>query len=169
MNPCGALRADTASRSLLQTQSGFSLVELVVVMVLIGLLSAVAVPRFFGNTVFEQRAFLDEVMSALRYGRTLAIGSGCPVRVQLNPSGYTLSQQAMTGGHCDTADNTWPVAVKLPDGQVFGGSAPASVTISPTLNVVFNAAGGTNLAADQSITVGTETFLLRAGSGFVSP
>lgn len=173
MQPCGALRAGTAGRSpglwANQTQAGYSLVELVVVMVVIGLLSVVAVPRFFGNSVFEERAFRDEVISALRYARNLAIGSGCPVRADLGAGSYALSQQAISAGHCDTADTTWPVVVQLPDGQAFNGTAPTGVTIGPPLIIVFDAAGRTNLASDQLITIGTGTLTVRAGSGYVSP
>jgi MSHA pilin protein MshC len=150
-------------------QTGYSLVELVVVMVVIGLLAVVAVPRFFGNTVFEERAWRDEVVSALRYARNLAIGSGCPVRVQLNAGSYALTQQAMLAGHCDMTDSGWPVAVQLPDGETFAGTAPAGVATAPTLMVIFDAAGRTNLAADQVITIGGGTLTLRAGSGYVSP
>lgn len=173
MYPCDASCVATAGRSPARrtglTQAGFSLVELVVVMVVIGLLSVVAVPRFFGNSVFEERAFRDEVISALRYARNLAIGSGCPVRVQLGAANYALAQQAVVAGHCNTADTTWPIVVQLPDGQAFSGTAPAGVTMAPVLNIVFDPAGRTNLAGDQVITIGSGNLTLRAGSGYVSP
>ncbi|MDH3645801.1 MAG: prepilin-type N-terminal cleavage/methylation domain-containing protein [Gammaproteobacteria bacterium] len=169
MKPCRAVCADTAGPELTGLQAGFSLVELVVVMVVIGLLAVVAVPRFFGNTVFEERAYRDEVISALRYARNLAVGSGCPARATLNAASYSLTQQAVFAGHCDTSDTTWPVTVQLPDGQAFSGTAPAGVTLAPALIIDFDAAGRTNLAGDQLITVGGGTFTLHAGSGYVSP
>ncbi|MDH3587928.1 MAG: GspH/FimT family pseudopilin, partial [Gammaproteobacteria bacterium] len=143
--------------------------ELVVVMVIVGLLAVVAVPRFFGNSVFEERAYRDEVISALRYARNLAVGSGCPVRVRLNAGSYDLAQQAIVTGHCDVSDVTWPVIVRLPDGQALNNTAPSGVAIAPPLTVVFDAAGRTNLAGDQLITIGAGSFTLRAGSGYVSP
>lgn len=169
MQPCGALRAGTAGPEAARPQTGFTLVELVVVLAVIGLLAVVAAPRFFGNSVFQERAYRDELASALRYARNLAVGSGCPVRVRLNATSYDLTQQAVSAGHCNTADATWPVTVLLPDGQPLSGTAPAGVTAAPAVTIVFDAAGRTNLGADQVITVGSGSFTLRAGSGYVSP
>ncbi|MBT8136488.1 MAG: GspH/FimT family pseudopilin [Gammaproteobacteria bacterium] len=169
MQPCGALRAGTAGPEAAAPQAGFTLVELVVVLAVIGLLAVVAAPRFFGNSVFEERAYRDEVVSALRYARNLAVGSGCPVRVRLNAASYDLSQQAVSAGHCNSADASWPVSVLLPDGQPVSGTAPPGITAAPELTIVFDAAGRTSLGADQVITIGSGYFTLRAGSGYVSP
>ena len=147
---------------------GFSLVELVVVLAVAGLLAAVAAPRFFGAGVFAERAWFDEVTGALRYARTLAVGSGCAVRVTLTATTYVLEQQAASGGHCDAGDSTWPTAVRLPDGQTASGSAPAGVSLAPGATIVFDAAGRTNLGSDLTITIGARTLTVRAGSGFVT-
>ena len=147
---------------------GFSVVELVVVIAIAGLLAAVAAPRFFGAGVFAERAYFDEVTSALRYARTLAVGSGCTVRVTLTATTYALAQQASSGGHCDTADGSWPTVVRLPDGQVASGSAPAGVSAAPGATILFDAAGRTNLGSDLTVTIGGRTLTVRAGSGFVT-
>ena len=165
MRTCRA--AGTTARTAGDNQ-GFSLVELVVVLAVIGLLAAVAVPRFFGTGVFAERAWFDEVSSALRYARTLAVGSGCAVQVTLTATTYVLEQQASSGGHCDAGDSTWPTAVRLPDGQTASGSAPAGVSATPGATIVFDAAGRTNLGSDLTVTIGGRTLTVRAGSGFVT-
>lgn len=168
MGPCRASRAGTpvGRRS---AQAGFTIVELVVVLVVLGLLAAVAVPRWFDDGVFEERAWFDELGSALRYARVVAVGSGCPVRVTLTGNSYALHQQSMATGHCDLADTSWPVAVRLVDGQPATATAPAGIVQTPATTFIVNAAGRTSLAADLAVTVNTRSLTVHAGSGFVSP
>ncbi len=54
-------------------QRGFTLTELITVMVIVGILAAVVMPRFFERNVFDSRAFHDQVVSTLRYAQKAAI------------------------------------------------------------------------------------------------
>jgi MSHA pilin protein MshC len=56
-----------------KSQGGFTLVELIMVMVIAGILAAVAAPRFFDTNVFQLRGFADEVQASLRYAQKVAI------------------------------------------------------------------------------------------------
>lgn len=62
-------------------QHGFTLVELILVLVVIGVLAAVVGPRFFDRAVFDERAAAEELRSGLRYAQKLAIASVCKVRL----------------------------------------------------------------------------------------
>ena len=67
------------------------LIELVVTMVLIGILAAVALPRFFDATAFHSRGFYDEVIQAARYGQKLAVASGCDVELSIAGGSFALA------------------------------------------------------------------------------
>ncbi|MBD1389865.1 prepilin-type N-terminal cleavage/methylation domain-containing protein [Neiella sp. HB171785] len=54
------------SRSPQNNQTGFTLVELVVVIIVLGVISVVAAPRFIGSQGFDEIALRDEVMQRLR-------------------------------------------------------------------------------------------------------
>ena len=148
-------------------QAGFTVIELVLVIVIIGILGAMAGPRFFDNSTFQDRAYYDEVVSSVRYAQKVAVASGCRVRINLASSDYQLRQQASLGNHCDAADGTFPVAVLLGSGQAVSGSAPSGITLAPPLVIVYDGLGRTNLPFDQTINVGTWSFLIEAESGLV--
>ncbi len=146
---------------------GYTVVELVLVIVIIAILGAVAGPRFFDNTAFDERAYADELGSSLRYAQKVAVASGCRVRVVIAASSYSLTQQSPQAGHCDPADASFPVPVRLSTGEVLNGAAPAGVTAAPPLTLVYDALGRTNLAADQTLTIGTRSLVIQADSGLV--
>jgi len=147
--------------------AGFTTVELVLVIVIIGILGAIAGPRFFGTSAFDERAYYDELASSVRYAQKVSVASGCRVRVNLTASTYELRQQAALGGHCDASDLSFPVPVLLPHGQAVSGVAPTGITAAPPVVIVYDGVGRTNLASNQVITVGSRSMLIEAESGLV--
>ena len=110
-------------------ETGFTTVELVVTLVIIGILSAIALPRFQDNTAFTQRGFYDEVKAALRYAQKLAIAKRREVCVDFPPGQVVLTFNPTTvvGAACSSAVNlpgqSAPYVVNVPTGIALVASA----------------------------------------------
>lgn len=160
--------ASGCGRRAVHRHAGYTVIELVLVILIIAILGVAAGPRFFNNTAFDERAYLDELASSLRYAQKVAVASGCRVRADIAVGGYTLTQQAPQAGHCDPSDTSFPSPVLLSTGQIMSGTAPSGVVASPATTLVYDALGRTNLAANQALTVGPHTILIQADSGLVT-
>ena len=148
-------------------EQGFTIVELVVVIVILGVIGVVAGPRFFSSSDYDGRAYYDELATALRYGQKVAVATGCPVRVTVATSSYALAQQSALSGHCNPSDSSFPVAVLLPSGETVTGNAPTGVNAAPATTFVFDAEGRTSLGADLTLSVAGSALIVEAGSGLV--
>jgi MSHA pilin protein MshC len=135
--------------------------------VILGILAAIAVPRFADNVVFEERGFYEEVVAALRYGQKIAVGSGCPVQVSIDANGYALAQQTVLANRCDPGDVSYAVPVLLPDGQAAAGTTPTGITLGPVVTYEFDGLGQTDLGSDLTVSVGSWSLIVQAQSGYV--
>ncbi|HXF66695.1 MAG TPA: type II secretion system protein [Burkholderiales bacterium] len=94
-------------------QRGFTTAELITVIVIAGLLAAIAVPRFVGRDSFASRGFSDEAISIVRHAQKTAIAWRRPVFV------------------CVTADAVSAGAAAGCTPPLLSAPAPAGVTLSP--------------------------------------
>jgi MSHA pilin protein MshC len=141
----------------LQKESGFTLVELVVIIIVLGIISAFALPRFFNLNQYQQRAAYDEVASALRYAQKLAVGSGCAVQVVFAGNTYALQQNV---GSCTVG----PFATIAGHPVNFGVISGVNLISVPT-TFIFDPMGRSTPAA--AITVGGRIIQVVAETGTV--
>ena len=133
---------------------GFTIVELVVVIVLLGIMSAFALPRFFNVGDYQARAAYDEVASALRYAQKLAVGSGCAVRVNIAGSSYELQQRQTD---CTTGSFTTITGHPIDRGTVSGTTLSASPSTFTFDNMGRSSPGVTVSVGGRTIRVIDET------------
>jgi MSHA pilin protein MshC len=146
---------------------GFTLVELVTSLVLIGILAAYAAPRMFDNRAFEERGYVDELASTLRYSQRIANATQCDVSIVLTPTTYDVFQRAtlQANGSCSGVFN---LAVRRADGSVVSGIAPASVAASATTTIIFDLNGRVSSAPPPVINVGAFSLSIDPVSGTVT-
>jgi len=146
---------------------GFTLVELTLVIVIGGILAALAGSRFFTQSVYSQRAYTEELGAALRLAQKVAVASDCPTQVTVTTAAYAVAQQAASGNSCNPTDATWSTAVVGIDGQAVSGSAPNGVTASPTGAFVFSGSGALTASPATTLTVGADSITIDSATGYV--
>lgn len=75
---------------------GFTLIELIMVMVILGVLAAYATPRIFDTSAFNARGFHDETLAYLRFAQKTAIAQRRTVCVDFSASGATPGTVTLT-------------------------------------------------------------------------
>lgn len=158
---------DTTSRFPVLTHSrGFSLVELVTSIVILAVLSAAAIPRFFNDQSVSERGYADEVASALRYSQRIALASGCEVNFQFNTAGYTATQRSSLA-NCDSKSGAWSTQVRRGDGSLLRGTPPGGISSSATAAFVFRD-DGSLFAAAAPLQIGIFTVTVDQHTGTVA-
>ncbi|MDO9365873.1 MAG: type II secretion system protein [Methylotenera sp.] len=150
------LRHDTGRFGRLNT--GFTLIELIMVMVIVSILAIAVMPRFTDQSAFESRGFHDETMSLLRYAQKTAIAQRRTVCVSLNATGVALTIDTDT-----PADEICNAAPTLPSTPRGGNGLTGSVNA-----FTFTPLGSTNQSANINITIaGSTGITVEAATGYV--
>ncbi len=150
-------------------QQGFTLVELVLVIVLLGILSAVALPRFFGRNSFDERLFFDDTLNAVRYAQKIAIASGCQTRVIIADNSYALIREDNCNGTAATFVNNLTIVDPITGSSAYIGSQNGINITAVQTEMTFDALGRIapfNSSVDNTISVGNRQITIVSATGF---
>ncbi len=117
------------NRKLNKQQSGFTLVELVMVIVIMGALSALAVSKFNRNT-FDVAAASGELVQAIRYAqnKSMSHSGASNYQIAINTTGYTVTQAGTAITHPLTGAASYT--------KIW-----SDITLDTTTTIVFDAYG----------------------------
>lgn len=148
---------------------GFTLVELIVAMIIVGILAVVVAPRWSGGSGFDERGFRDRVATALRYAQKSAIASrrtvcatfsASPAQVSFRQSAANPAADCSTGS--DLVGPEGGTLVVVASGSVAFATLPADIIFDaggrPTAAATIAISG---LDASLDITVSAETGYVR--------
>ncbi|THF63590.1 prepilin-type N-terminal cleavage/methylation domain-containing protein [Pseudothauera nasutitermitis] len=126
-----------------QRQKGFTLIELIIVLVILGILAAIAIPRFISLQREARIATVDSYFTALRSGTNLVFAKSAAAGLNTAAAAcVNLETGATAATHGDAACNVGTQGVNT----VYGYPAAAQNSLSPLfddLSARWSFSGGT--------------------------
>ena len=155
---------------------GFTLIELIMVIVMLGILAVYAAPRMFDSKDVYARGFHDETLGFLRYAQKTAIAQRRTVCVTFSSNSLTLSMASAEA----TLDCSTPAAALFGPGvngtATLNAKPGSGVTYSPTPTALnYNGLGqpttnaGVALTTPRTIQVAgvSKTTTIEPATGYV--
>jgi MSHA pilin protein MshC len=145
-------------------QRGFTMIELIVTMVVIGILAIAVLPRMDLVRGFDEIGYRDQVRAALEYARKSAVAQRRNVRVTL--AGGTVTVTIDNDIPEGAGAGAFPRALPLPGINANSFAAPAGVALAPDTVLVFDPLGRPSAGAVLAVT-NAGNITVNAETGYV--
>jgi len=152
-------------------QPGFTLIELITVMLIIGIMAFIVVPRLDLLRGFDEIGYRDKVKATLEYARKSAVAQRRNVRVTLAGNNLTLTidNDVPEGGAAGTYPR--PLVLPAPDSSCAATNqicAPSGITLAGTATLSFTPLGVPSSAGSYTVTGdAAQTITVEAETGYV--
>lgn len=154
---------------------GFTLIELVTTIIILGIIAVVAMPKIFDHNVFDAVGFRDATISLLRFGQKSAVAQRRTVCARFSATQAWLTMRSTAG---DTACGVHASpGAPAPAGEVLlagpTGTAPFLVTAqggtgyTPTPASFYFLASGQPSAGQSFSVTGSGSVAVEAVTGYV--
>lgn len=130
--------------------SGYTLLELVAVLVVAGVLMALLAPQFIDDSGFTGQTTADKLLAAARYAETLAQNQGLTTSLMVGPNSFSVTQNKPPVPVPDPTLQSSTYVTPIPSGVTISSSPGATVSFSRT-------------QSSQSVTVPTTFTVTSAG------
>lgn len=144
-------------------QRGFTMVELIVTMVVIGIMAIAVLPRMDLLGGFDEVGFRDQVKATLEFARKSAVAGRRDVQIAIVGGTVTVTAASALP---ETNPTTYDRNLRLPGTNSHTFAAPTGVTITPDTTLVFDPLGRSSAGATLTVS-GAGSITVEAETGYV--
>lgn len=145
-------------------QGAFTLIELVMTLVVVGILAVTVVPKFFERSTFDSLGFHDQTLAVLRYAQKAAVAQRHTVCVS-----FAASSVALTLALAPPPSTTCNMSLTGPDGSApyqIAGPAGVSYAAVPA-DFYFTALGQASAGQTLQVAGVPKTITVEGETGYV--
>ncbi|MHB1566408.1 MAG: pilus assembly FimT family protein [Acidiferrobacter sp.] len=139
---------------------GYTLLEVIVVLILMAILAAILAPRFIDTSGFTGQTTADQLLAAARYAETLAQNQDVATDLTVTAGSFQKP------GFFQVTQNGTPVPNPALQSSTLVVNLPTGVTITPYLTITFQRQLGTNFK-NQGLPNKAKTFTIKSAGPVV--